>query len=102
MGEVDDAYQRGYADGFKAAEEAAKERVRRRIATAKERLAQWGGHWGRPKRLTDEDIARAKQLREKGHSIRQRGSDAKGATVNGSSITRQGEAGWSADSNRMR
>jgi DNA invertase Pin-like site-specific DNA recombinase len=41
-----------------------------RIAAARERLEAEGGHWGRPKRMEGDEVARSVALREKGHSIR--------------------------------
>jgi DNA invertase Pin-like site-specific DNA recombinase len=41
-----------------------------RIAAARERLEAEGGHWGRPRRMGTEEVARAVAIREKGHSIR--------------------------------
>ncbi|MCG8420008.1 MAG: recombinase family protein [Proteobacteria bacterium] len=42
-----------------------------RIAAARERMAVEGKSWGRPKRMSDEVIAKAQAMQEAGRSIRQ-------------------------------
>ncbi|MBL0276657.1 MAG: recombinase family protein [Anaeromyxobacter sp.] len=42
-----------------------------RVAAARARLASEGRPWGRPRRLTDQEVARAKSLRAAGKTLRQ-------------------------------
>jgi DNA invertase Pin-like site-specific DNA recombinase len=44
--------------------------INERIASARERVEAEGGAWGRPKRLTDADVAQVATLRSEGLSLR--------------------------------
>jgi DNA invertase Pin-like site-specific DNA recombinase len=44
--------------------------INERIAAARERLAEEGRPWGRPRRMSDELVARARAMHEAGRSVR--------------------------------
>src|SRR6266849_121299 len=45
--------------------------INERISAARERIEAEGGQWGRPKRLSDADCARAKAMKLEGRTVRQ-------------------------------
>lgn len=72
------------ADGFDLAGPAAdivlavmawaaqmeRQALTERIAAARERVEAAGGHWGRPRRLTDDQLRRARKLQQSGKTLR--------------------------------
>jgi DNA invertase Pin-like site-specific DNA recombinase len=45
--------------------------INERISAARERVEAEGGRWGRPRRLSDEDCAKVREMKRQGRSVRQ-------------------------------
>ncbi len=45
--------------------------INERISAARERVEAEGGRWGRPTRLSTEEVTRVRELRAQGRSLRQ-------------------------------